>query len=333
MVINTWDYPEANTKAWSVLNLSKGGLGQTLNAVVEGISECERLQCGKAVGYGGCPDEQGDTSLDALVMDGRTMEIGAVADLRRIRSAIKVARHVLEHTKHTLLVGDAADDFANEMGFQNETLNTSESMEFWMKWRANNCQPNFRKNVHPDPKVSCGPYSPLTSWKDDISRSEYEIGPNNHDTITMIAIDEESNIHVGASTNGLKYTIPGRVGDSSIPGGGTYADNDVGAAITTGDGDIMMRFLPSLLAVEALRAGRTPAEASRLALRRIGKYESKFDGAVVVVNRLGQYAVTCHGFEGEFSYMVSSPALPDRPMRKETIKCTMSKEELEASSF
>ncbi|XP_017035493.1 putative N(4)-(beta-N-acetylglucosaminyl)-L-asparaginase GM21137 [Drosophila kikkawai] len=325
MVINTWNYPVANIEAWRVLNLSKGGLGQTRNAVVEGISECETQQCGKAVGYGDRPDEQGDTSLDALVMDGRTMEIGAVADLRRIRSAIKVARHVLEHTKHTLLVGNAAEDFANEMGFQNESLATTESTEIWMKWKTNNCQPNFRKNVLPDSKISCGPYSPLTSWKDDSSRSEFEIGPNNHDTITMIAIDEESNIHVGASTNGLHFTMPGRVGDSPIPGAGTYADNEVGAAIATGDGDVMMRFLPAMLAVEAMRAGSTPSEASRLALHRILKHVRDFDGAIVAVNRLGEYAVTCHGVMGEFSYMVSSPAMPNRATRKETIKCSARK--------
>lgn len=74
----------------------------------------------------------------------------------------------------------------------------------------------------------------------------------------MIAIDEESNIHVGSSTNGLHYSIPGRVGDAAIPGAGAYADNEVGAAVTTGNGDIMMRFLPSFFAVEAMRTGRTP---------------------------------------------------------------------------
>lgn len=129
MVINTWNFPEANIEAWRVLNLSKGGLGQTRNAVVDG--------------YGGSPDERGETSLDAMIMDGRTMEMGAVADLRRINSAIKVARHVLEHTKHSLLVGHAAEDFANEMGFQNESLVTPESTQEWMQWRAKSCQPNF----------------------------------------------------------------------------------------------------------------------------------------------------------------------------------------------
>ncbi|KAH8348854.1 hypothetical protein KR084_011855 [Drosophila pseudotakahashii] len=67
----------------------------------------------------------------------------------------------------------------------------------------------------------------------------------------MAAIDEEGNIHVGTFTNGIRHTIPGRVGYAPISGSGAYADNEVGAAVATGNGDIPMRFLPSLLAVEA----------------------------------------------------------------------------------
>ncbi|XP_016970714.2 putative N(4)-(beta-N-acetylglucosaminyl)-L-asparaginase GD10667 [Drosophila rhopaloa] len=335
MVINTWPFAVANEEAWRLLNLRKGGLGQTRNAVVGGISECEIQQCDKAVGYGGSPDERGDTSLDALLMDGSTMEVGAVADLRRIRSAIKVARHVLEHTGHVLLVGDAAADFANAMGFQNESLNTPESTKEWREWRdTKNCQPNYWRNVFPDPKSSCGPYEPLPSWDADANRDvETEIGPDNHDTITMVAIDEESNIHVGTSTNGLRYTMPGRVGDAPIPGASSYADNEVGAAVTTGDGDTLMRFLPSLLAVEAMRAGKTPAEAVEFVLQRIRKHVERFQGAVIAVDRLGTYAVACHGFEYQefrFSYMVSSPA---QQSRKETIVCTQALEKTNSEIY
>ncbi|XP_017082554.2 putative N(4)-(beta-N-acetylglucosaminyl)-L-asparaginase GD10667 [Drosophila eugracilis] len=323
MVINTWPFSDANEEAWRLLNLSKGGIGQTRNAVVGGISECERLQCDKAVGYGGNPDERGDTSLDALLMDGSTMDVGAVAYLRRIRSAIKVARHVLENTRHSLLVGNGAEDFANAMGFSNESLNTPETRAIWQNWTVHNCQRNFWQNVYPDPKTSCGPYQPLTLLdKDAIQSDPTEIGPNNHDTVTMAAIDVEGNIHVGTSTNGLRHTIPGRVGDASIPGSGAYADNEVGAAISTGNGDILMRFLPSLLAVEAMRAGKTPAEAADLAVQRIRKRVKSFDAAIIAVDRFGTYGVACHGtyvFTKGFSYMVSNPA---QPKRKETVDCT-----------
>lgn len=158
IVINTWNYTAANIPAWMILQQSEGGLGQTRNAVVEGITNCEKVQCDKTVGYGGKPDENGDTTLDAMVMDGSTMNVGSVAGLRKVKDAIRLARFVLERTSHTMLVGSSAEEFAKAMGFQLfENLVTPESKGVWEKWKANNCQPNFWNDVHPDPKTTCGP--------------------------------------------------------------------------------------------------------------------------------------------------------------------------------
>ena len=71
------------------------------------------------------------------------------------------------------------------------------------------------------------------------------VNEENHDTIGVVAIDSNGHIAAGASTNGAKNKIPGRIGDSPIAGAGAYADQKVGAAAGTGDGDIMMRFLPT----------------------------------------------------------------------------------------
>lgn len=72
------------------------------------------------------------------------MNIGAVGALRRVKSAISVARHVLEHTKHSFLVGDQATQFAVQMGFKEESLTTTQSKKMWMQWRNEEyCQPNF----------------------------------------------------------------------------------------------------------------------------------------------------------------------------------------------
>lgn len=72
------------------------------------------------------------------------MKVGAVGALRRIKNAISVARHVLEYTKHSILVGDLATEFAVQMGFTEESLNTQHSKQLWLKWQnENRCQPNF----------------------------------------------------------------------------------------------------------------------------------------------------------------------------------------------
>lgn len=72
-----------------------------------------------------------------------TMNVGAVAALRNIKDAIAVAKHVLENTKHTLLAGDQATEFAIMMGFKRESLTTPTSKSVWREWQRNSCQPNF----------------------------------------------------------------------------------------------------------------------------------------------------------------------------------------------
>lgn len=71
------------------------------------------------------------------------MDAGAIGNLRRVKNAMSVARHVLEHTKHTLITGDQATAFALAMGFSEESLITDVSTDIWANWTRNNCQPNF----------------------------------------------------------------------------------------------------------------------------------------------------------------------------------------------
>ncbi|OQR70282.1 putative N(4)-(beta-N-acetylglucosaminyl)-L-asparaginase GG24090-like [Tropilaelaps mercedesae] len=319
VVVNTWGFQAATREAWRTL--LKGG--NSLDAVEEGCSRCEYLQCDGTVGYGGSPDENGETTLDALIMYGPNRNVGAVAQLRRIKDAMRVARKVLDHTAHTLLVGDLATDFAKAMGFQETCLSTSKSRQANLKtnnsktvdiaitiyeaWKNSSCQPNYWINVGPDPKKSCGPYKPIqnepmhTRWAqtdnvDSIGeRSKLLVSRWNHDTIGMVVIDKYRIISAGTSTNGMAHKIPGRVGDSPIPGAGAYVDQDVGGAAATGDGDIMMRFLPSYQAVEYMRQGLAPAEACRQAMYRITRIVPTFQGGLVCVNMEGIVGAACHG--------------------------------------
>lgn len=318
LVINTWAFVEANEAAWS--SLQQGDTA--LDALVIGCTTCEEQQCDGTVGYGGSPDENGETTLDAMIMDGSNMNIGAVGGLRQIKSAAKVARMVLEHTKHTMLVGDAASNFAEMLGFRRESLTTPNSKKIWQDWRNNHCQPNFWLNVIPDASKQCGPYKPHNNEHENNDNSEryvYKVDQFNHDTIGMIVIDSEGKIYAGTSTNGARHKIPGRVGDSPIPGAGAYADNEVGAAVATGDGDVMMRFLPSLLAVEFLRSGLSPEEAAAKSMSRIVKYYPDFSGGLVVTDRRGSYSAACVGLE-KFPYSVAFGETQTRVEYKECIK-------------
>lgn len=154
-----------------------------------------------------------------MIMDGKTMNVGAVAGLRNIKEAISVARHVFDYTMHTLLVGDEATEFAVKMGFQKQTISTPYNDELINDWKNRNCQPNYWQNVMPSPETTCGPYEKMESIQDNnkIQVLMPSADDHNHDTIGMVVIDGNQNIAAGTSTNGLTYKIPGRVGDSPIP--------------------------------------------------------------------------------------------------------------------
>ncbi|CAF0928928.1 unnamed protein product [Brachionus calyciflorus] len=292
IVLNTWPFTNATNKAWDILLKTD----DPLKSVESGCSECEELRCDGTVGYGGSPDENGETTLDALIMDGRTHDAGSVAGLRRIKNVISVARAVMEHTKHTLLVGDLATQFAIDMGFQQQDLHYFDSLEKYIIWLNNSCQPNFRLNVYPDPEKFCGPYKPIKNLNflsNKEKRLNKYVSKKLHDTIGMIAINSYGDISVGTSTNGASHKIPG----------GAYVDNDVGAACGTGDGDTLMKFLPSYQVVESMRRGMTPSEATNDAIQRIIKKKPHFMGALIAADKYGNHGASCHGLEYfEYSY-------------------------------
>ncbi|XP_019289801.1 N(4)-(beta-N-acetylglucosaminyl)-L-asparaginase [Panthera pardus] len=317
LVLNTWPFRNATEAAWRTL--ASGG--SPLDAVEQGCAVCEREQCDGTVGFGGSPDELGETTLDAMIMDGTTMNVGAVGGLRRIKNAIGVARKVLEHTAHTLLVGESATKFAESMGFISEDLSTNTSRALHSDWLAGNCQPNYWRNVVPDPSKYCGPYKPPSILKQD-GPTYKETGDNySHDTIGMVVVHKMGRTAAGTSTNGIKFKIHGRVGDSPIPGAGAYADDTAGAAAATGDGDILMRFLPSYQAVEYMRGGEDPTVACRKVISRIQKYFPNFFGAVICANVTGSYGAACGKLATftQFSFMVYN-SLKNQPS-EEKVDC------------
>lgn len=308
LVVNTWPFAAANAEAWNILYNDKGS---ALDAIEKGCTVCQDLQCDGSVGFGGSPDENGETTLDAMIMDGITHDVGAVGALRRIKDVISVARAVMEHTTHTLLVGEQATQFAKAMGFKEESLTTNRSTAIFNKWIENNCQPNYWTNVVPDPKTSCGPYTPsekIINTKHSVAIEGQNYNIDNHDTIGMITIDVNGNIAAGTSTNGATHKVPGRVGDSPIPGSGAYADKFVGGAAATGDGDIMMRFMPSLLAVEGMRTGLSPSKAAEKAIKQIALYHPDYFGAVIAVSINGEYGAACNGMD-TFHFSIANTQL------------------------
>jgi L-asparaginase/N4-(beta-N-acetylglucosaminyl)-L-asparaginase len=261
--LSTWLHGKpANERAAEIF---KGG-GSLLDAVEKGINVPENDPAVTSVGYGGLPNAEGVVELDAAIMDGARHRAGSVCNLHMIKNPVSVARLVLEKTRHTTLAGEGAFRFALKMGFEPQTLLTPESLKKWQDWKA--------KPQHE------------TFW----------LTPENHDTIGMVATDGKGHVVSGCSTSGLAWKIPGRVGDSPLVGCGVYADDNVGAASATGDGDLMTNYCTSVSIVHAMARGASPQEACMELLRHMVKTDPKNqDGevAVIAINTRGEIGAAC----------------------------------------
>ena len=246
VVIATWPFGlPASRAAWAVLRRG----GAALDAAVEGATYCEDDESVDSVGYGGLPDSSGEVTLDACVMDHRA-RCGAVACLRRIRHAAKVARAVMDHTPHVMLAGEAATAFARSQGFTESNLLAPRAAEAYARWRAerpgNAAQP--RGNAPADRSLPAD---------------------RSHDTIGVLALGADAKLAGACTTSGRAYKLPGRVGDSPLIGAGLYVDGKVGAATATGLGEEVIRVCGSFAAVELMRRGAEPAHALAEVLRRV----------------------------------------------------------------
>ncbi|SMC34601.1 isoaspartyl peptidase/L-asparaginase family protein [Cellulophaga tyrosinoxydans] len=273
IVIATWNVENATSKAWEVL---KSG-GSSLDAVEQGVMIEEADVKNQSVGKGGRPDRDGNVTLDACIMDSEG-NCGAVLCIENIVHPISVARKVMEDTPHVMLAGKGAEQFAYEKGFKKENLLTEKSKQEWLEWKKT------------------AQYKPIVNIE-------------NHDTIGMLAIDNNGNISGACTTSGMAYKIAGRVGDSPIIGAGLFVDNEVGGATATGVGEEVVRTVGSFLIVELMRQGKSPQEACEEGVRRIikkNKNKLNFQIGFIAINKKGETGGYC--IQPGFSYRTYSEA-------------------------
>ena len=241
----------------------------TIDAVVAGVNLVEEDPRDTSVGYGGLPNLDGVVQLDASLMHGPTRGCGAVASIEGVKRPSRVALDVMRYTDHHLLVGPGATKFAASMGHPIEDLLTDESRRRWVEWRARLSD----QDEWLEPGEGAEPVTGFTDpggYGDPLLDSHDGVRP--WGTISCSIIDENADISSVTTTSGLAFKIPGRVGDSPIPGAGMYVDNDVGAAGSTGRGEAVIKTCGSHTVVEMMRQGMSPTDACLEALRRIATF-------------------------------------------------------------
>ena len=233
-MLSTWNHGiEANAAGF--LALQQGG--NAMDMIEAGARIVEADATGLSVGIGGLPDRDGHVTLDACCMD-HTGNAGSVCFVQGVLHPLSLARKVMEDTPHVMLAGAGAEQYARELSIDEVELLTDTSRRAWEEWR----------------KTS--DYKPV-------------INIENHDTIGLLALDDQGRLAGGCTTSGLAYKMHGRVGDSPILGAGLFVDAEIGGATATGLGEAVMKTVGSFLVVELMRGGRSPQEACEEAVHRI----------------------------------------------------------------
>jgi beta-aspartyl-peptidase (threonine type) len=219
----------------------------------------------------------GDIEMDALIMDGATLCLGAVASVQGVLHPISLAREIMTTCEHNFLVGKGAEDFADAIGFPRCSFADLLDDEMRKKYLASG---------------------------GEINLSQIESGPNG-DTVGAVALDSAGNLASGTSTGGTKGKIPGRVGDSPLVGSGGYADNWHAAASATGHGEALMKVLISKRVSDFIAEGLPTQKACEAAIDVL-KERVQGEGGLIAIDVRGRIGVAYNTVAMPYAYAIEN---------------------------
>lgn len=235
---------------WRVL-LAGGSALDAVEAAVRALEDDPAFNAGT----GATLTAAGGVELDASIMDGETLRCGAVAAVGDVKNPISLARAVMDRSPHVLLAGPGASAFAREVGipaFDGARLITPVQRARW------------------EAAARAG-------------------APPGHGTVGAAARDLRGHLAAATSTGGTFLKHPGRVGDSALPGCGTFADDAAAAVSCTGHGERIIQVTLARAAADRVAAGATPGEAARAAIRVLGE-RVRGEGGLILVGPEGDPA-------------------------------------------
>ncbi|ABW02597.1 isoaspartyl peptidase/L-asparaginase [Caldivirga maquilingensis] len=219
--------------------LQNGGAVDAVEAAVSNMEDSGLFDAGK----GSVLTISGNVEVDAGIMDGRSMRIGAVAAVKNVANPIKLARMIMEKTSHVIIAGDGAAELAKLWKLYTPTH------KLYSDAKSRRYEDMLR-----DYKSGKGYFSGNLKLI-----SELGIG----DTVGAVALDKDGNLAAGTSTGGVWLKLDGRVGDSPIPGAGYWAQNGVAAFSASGLGEVIVRSMVCIRAAYLVENGLSIGEALR----------------------------------------------------------------------
>lgn len=244
--------------------------GSALDAVQTAIMALEDNP-GFNAGTGSVLTEDGRPELDAGLMDGEALQVGAVAGVQRIKNPIALARAVL-NSPHVLLIGEGAEQFAEEAGMpfcDPEDLVTEAQRRRW------------RQGYHEGDGVGVDPaLGGLDAGT--IGAENVHADDTKHGTVGAVAIDAQGRVAAGASTGGIASKHPGRVGDTPLAGCGFAAERGLGGVSCTGQGEDFIRLTLARRALDFVAGGMSAQEAAEAAIQLLGDRVGGFGGLILL---------------------------------------------------
>ncbi len=247
----------AASRGWS--QLQEGD--SALDVVMEAVRMMEDNPEYNA-GTGSCPTLEGKIEMDAGIMDGYALQVGAVAGLELLKNPILVARKILE-SPHVFLIGKGAQQFAQEQGFSLCTQADLLTEGQYQKWLRTHEQSG-----------------PLHATLDAFTDTSADSGKK-HGTVGAVAIDKYGHLAAATSTGGMLNKHPGRVGDSPLVGCGFYADQ-YAAVSCTGQGEDFVRLLIAQRAAAYIAQGLDAQQAADKVIAYLSENATGGGGVIVV---------------------------------------------------
>jgi beta-aspartyl-peptidase (threonine type) len=253
---------EALAIGWRLLERGGSAMDAVETAIVS-MEEDEAFDAGR----GSFLTRDGRVQLDALIMDGKTLQAGGIGCVEHIRNPIRVARLVLEKSPHVYFVAEGAEQFAREHGIE-----LCSNKELVIEREVRRLQEAQAKSAPPQNPPPIGP----------------EFG---HDTVGAVALDMQGNLASGSSTGGTLNKAPGRIGDSSLIGCGCYADNQSAAVSCTGWGEPIMKLVLGKWAADRVQAGYTPELVVSDAIKYL-RARLNGHGGMILLSSNGRFGIS-----------------------------------------
>jgi len=275
--------------------------GSALDAVESAVIEMENNEVFNA-GLGSTLTIDKRIEMEASIMDGKTLNAGAVGLLKDIKNPVRLAKIVMEATDHVFVTGEGAEKLAEIFNLETADPFTELRMRYWQELRE---------------KLMHGELDYLPQLHELIKSNPqlFDLG-----TVGAVALDKNESVAAATSTGGFSLKLPGRIGDSPLIGCGTYADNEAGACSTTGIGEVAVKLVLAKSACDFMRNGKIALEAAESSIRLVNRrMQGRFMG-LITVDMLGRIGAAHNSPNLCWAYMTTKTLHPKAALKATIIR-------------